>query len=986
MLLGLLVLVPMASRTHAQGYPPDVAASKMTVPEGLQVKLYASEPMIRQPSAIEFDDKGRLWVVQYLQYPNPEGLKRVSVDRFSRTIYDSVPKPPPHGPKGSDRVTILEDTDRDGVADKSKDFLSDLNLTSGLAFGHGGVFVLQVPYLLFYADRNRDDVPDGDPEVLLTGFGMEDAHSVANSLTWGPDGWLYGLQGSTVTAKIRGIEFQQGVWRYHPLTKKFELFSEGGGNMWGMDFDPHGNLITCTNFGGFLGLHMVQGGYYWKQFGKHGPLHNPFTFGYFDHMKHQGHGEGHVAVGGLFYRAPEFPKQFQGKFIAGDLLGHAVHWNRLEPKGSTFESFYEGDLLKGNDTWFAPTDLTQGPDGAIYVTDWHDKRTAHPDPDADWDKSNGRIYRISAIGSKPAVEVKLVEKSSMDLLGELSNPNVWYVRKARRLLADRRDPSVYPALRKMIETGPTDIDRLEAFWALVVSGGFDDAAAQTSLAHRDEHIRAWAVRLVGDDPAKLLNVNNGGKLQEMALQDMSLRVRSQLASTAKRLPVALMLRVVDLVLGRAEYRLDPQLPLLLWWAVEAHAIESRDLISTNFTGLSAWDSLFTREAILPHLMKLYAAEGTAEGSGVCTKLFQHAPTKPATRWLLTALDEGLKMRPSSGSTDPKGSRSDDRALAEVVDRYWEEQRDDPTLIRLAAKLGNKKAIAYASAKALDPKQPEKPRLSLLQLAADEIGESPKVESLLKLAEDDPSANIQNAAIDGLRRATDPSVAVKLIALYPSKPEGWRSHARSLLLGRKAWAAEFLKAVGGGKIAAKEIPVDELRAVALHKDKELDALVRKDFGGVSAGTPEEKLAEVRRLSNDVRAFPGDAKSGRAVFLKNCSACHKFQGEGMSIGPDLTHANRADTQFLLVSLVDPSAVVRKEFQSSIVSTTDGRVLSGLLADQNPQSVTVIGAKNERTVVPRNLIDEIQDSPVSLMPENLYKELTPDDLRDLFAYLRK
>ena len=206
-----------------------------------------------------------------MQYPNPAGLKRAKVDRWSRTVYDRVPKPPPHGPHGADRITILEDTNGDGQADQFKDFVSGLNIATGLAFGHGGVYVLQLPYLLFYPDRNRDDVPDSDPEVLLKGFGMQDTQSVANHLTWGPDGWLYGLNGSTSTCNIRGIKFQQGVWRYHPLTKEFELFAEGGGNIYGLTFDRKGNLFYSSN-GGALFWHAVQGGYYRKSFGKHGPL------------------------------------------------------------------------------------------------------------------------------------------------------------------------------------------------------------------------------------------------------------------------------------------------------------------------------------------------------------------------------------------------------------------------------------------------------------------------------------------------------------------------------------------------------------------------------------------------------------------------------------------------------------------------------------------------------------------------------------------
>src|SRR5580700_8615228 len=255
--------------------------------------------MVRQPVSACFDERGRLWVVEYLQYPNPAGLKPLTVDQYLRTEYDRAPEPPPRGPRGADRIKILEDTDGDGRADKETVFVEGLNLASGLAVGHGGVFVGQAPYLLFYPDKDRDDRPDGDPEVLLTGFGLQDAHATVNSMTWGPDGWLYGVQGSTVTAKIRGIEFQQGVWRYHPRTRQFELFAEGGGNSWGLDFDRHGNLFYSTNVGGFTMLHGVQGGYYWKSFGKHGALHNPFTFGYFDHVPHANFKGGHVTVGGI---------------------------------------------------------------------------------------------------------------------------------------------------------------------------------------------------------------------------------------------------------------------------------------------------------------------------------------------------------------------------------------------------------------------------------------------------------------------------------------------------------------------------------------------------------------------------------------------------------------------------------------------------------------------------------------------------------------
>ncbi len=295
------------------GFTPDEAVRRMVVPEGFHVEVFAAEPMVRQPLSASFDERGRLWVIEYLQYPNPAGLKPVNVDQYLRTEYDRVPEPPPRGPRGADRIKILEDTDGDGRADKATIFVEGLNLASGMALGYGGVFVGQAPYLLFYPDRDRDDRPDGDPEVLLTGFGLQDAHATVNSLTWGPDGWLYGAQGSTVTARIRGHEFQQGIWRYHPLSRRFEVFAEGGGNTWGLDFDATGNAFGSSN-GAYITFHMVQGGYYVKGFAKHGPLHNPHAYGYFGPVAYHGTKKGgHVTPGGIIYQGDLLPARFRAR-------------------------------------------------------------------------------------------------------------------------------------------------------------------------------------------------------------------------------------------------------------------------------------------------------------------------------------------------------------------------------------------------------------------------------------------------------------------------------------------------------------------------------------------------------------------------------------------------------------------------------------------------------------------------------------------------
>ena len=567
--------------SFAAGLGPQDSLKLMEVADGFEVSLVASEPEIRQPISITFDERGRMWVIQYLQYPTPAGLKPISVDNYLRTKYDRVPEPPPRGPKGADRITICE-LDRDGKrAVKFKDFVNGLNLCSGLALGYGGAFVLQPPYLLFYPDKDRNDVPDGDPEVLLTGFGMEDAHAVANSLTWGPDGWLYGAQGSTVTAHIRGLEFQQGIWRYHPLIKEFELFAEGGGNTWGLDFDERGEILAGTNFDDKM-LHQVQGAYYVKNFGKHGALHNPYTYGYFGHVPYTGYRGRHISCGGIVYQGGSFPAAFHGVYVFANVLDQAVYWANLRPDGSSFTAVFGGPLLKTEDELFRPVDCETGPDGAVYIADWCDKRASHVDPLDTWDRSNGRVYRVQSRGhvfSEPKLPNRhapgfdLHKLSSDQLIDLLSASNAWFARQAQRLLAERRDSHVLPRLRKKVFDKSDPRLALQSLWALYVSGGFDEKLARELLRHPNENVRAWTVRFLGD--SRKVSEATEQRLVAAARSDASPIVRAQLACSVKRLRGEDGLPIIDALLGHDQDSKDQHIPLLIWWAIEDKAIAYR---------------------------------------------------------------------------------------------------------------------------------------------------------------------------------------------------------------------------------------------------------------------------------------------------------------------------------------------------------------------------------------------------------------------------
>ncbi len=972
----LLCLLLCAATALAEGLSPHEALKQFKVADGFELQLFASEPEIRQPVAMQFDRRGRLWVIQYLQYPNPAGLKAVSVDNFMRTVWDRVPEPPPKGPRGVDRITILEDADGDGRADSAKDFLQGLNLTTGFALGHGGAFVLQSPYLLFYADRDEDDVPDGDPEVLLSGFGMEDSHAMANSLQWGPDGWLYGAQGSTVTAQIRGLTFQQGIWRYHPLTKKFELFAEGGGNTWGVDFDRHGNLMAGTNFGGSAMLHQVQGGYYIKNFGKHGALQNPYAFGFFGHLPYPGFKGGHVTCGGIVYRGGSFPQQFNDQYIAANLLSNAIYWHYLEPAGSSFANRFGGELLTTGDQRFRPVDCAVGPDGSLFVADWYDQRANHVDPKDDWDKTTGRIYKLKAAGTPPVAGLDLRRSTTAELIALLDHKNDWFSHAARLMLAERRDPQAVAPLLAHVRDASQPQRSLEAFWALYVSGGFNDELALEFLSHRLADVRAWTVRLLGDERCatdRLLSA-----MIELAKSDESPAVRNQLACTAKRLPARQSLPLVSKLLKRTEDRSDPQIPLLLWWAIEDKAASDHDAVLNLFASSDFWQLPLVKEQLVERLARRYAAVGGEDDFSACARLLALAPAAGDALLVVRGMEKGL-----AGRKLDKFPESLERPLADLQRQRAASGAIDRDLLLLTMRLGGGEAFRRAGELISNTGASAADRMAVLAVLG-EIGPPELAAKIVAVLDEPRQPALHKAAMAALARSSDPTVADAILARYPQMTAELRTAAEGLLCSRKPWAAALLAEVDQGRIPPAELSPDQLRQIALHNDRELNALIEKHWGKVEQSTPGEKLARIHGIKVSLKLASGDPRSGHELFKKHCATCHSMFGEGNKVGPDLTGAERKNLDFLLSNIVDPSAVIRKEYVSFTVSLADGRILTGLIAESTPQTVTLLDAKNQRLVIPQSDIDEMVRSPLSLMPEKILDQLDAQQVRDLFSYL--
>lgn len=1020
--IGLVGFVS-AQVALAQGFSPEDAVRRMKVPPGFQVQLVASEPQVRQPIFVKFDDRGRLWTIQYLQYPNPAGLKRVKVDRWSRTVYDRVPEPPPKGPRGADKISVLIDKNHDGRADEVKDVITGLNLCTGLEFGHGGLFVLQVPYLLFYPDKDGDDVIDGDPEVLLTGFGMEDAQSFANHLTWGPDGWLYGVNGSTTTCQIRGLEFQQGVWRYHPITKEFELFCEGGGNLFGMSFDAEGNLIYTGN-GGYLAFHALQGAYYLKTFGKHGPLHNQYAYGFFSDIKKDGAVPGAPSTGGTIYFPPpakagtgekdlkdgkdqkdlngdgrdaiakSFPTDFQGALISGNFLGHSISWWKLSPLGATFSAKHQGLLVDSQDTWCCPTDLCLGPDGAIYWCDFYDQRTAHPDPDAHWDLTNGRIYRIVANGMGPLASVSLRDMASVDLLGQLNQAG-WHANRARVILAERRDSALYPKLNQRIREQQDPLPTLQYLWALHVSGGLTDSELLLLLDHPAASVRRWAVRLLGDP--KKISPTAGEQLVKLASREIDITVRCQLAATAKRLP-DFCVPILTALIARTPEQVDPYLSMMIWWGFESQAIVQRRVIFKELARPEKYRQPAAQFQV-EKLMRRYASEGRREAYDACATLLD-VKDCPATldQRLIAALRQGLSERSqqmldigqgdflgqfaeskvSTPSALPKAAEPVSGPLLDLIKQRFHQPTHSADVDYLAVLSGD--AVLkqeFLTGLQSDDQSVLKSRLPVLEA----YGDDDCVPLVLPLLD----SSLRLNALRILARFDKPEIVARVIGMYRTLNEDEKRAARDLCLRRVSGTLALLQMVDDKKIPPDAIPLDQLRLVALHGNEQLNTLVRKHWGNLQPGTSEEKLATVRRYKNDLRAASGNPTQGKLLFTKHCATCHKLFNEGGNVGPDLNPANRGDRDFLLVSTVDPNSVIRSQYLNYVVTTQSGAVLQGVLAEQDAASITLVDAKAQRHKVARSEIDEFKESTASLMPERLLEPLTPQELRDLFAYLQ-
>jgi putative membrane-bound dehydrogenase-like protein len=977
--LLLAAIAPAADQKPAdRPVPTAEAAAKMTVPDGFRVTLFAGEPDVVQPIAMTFDDRGRLWVVECLSYPKwrDDG-------------------------KGNDRVVIFEDTDCDGKFDKRTVFLDNGSNLSGIELGFGGVWLCSLPNLIFIPMKPGEEKPAGPPEILLDGWNLKDTkHNVFNSLGWGPDGWLYGCNGIQARSKVGKpgtpdkdrVYLDCGVWRYHPTRKLFEAVAHGTTNPFGLDWDEYGEMFITNCVIDHL-WHVAPGGHYKRMYGQDA---NPYVFDLMgpasDH-KHwtSGHwtdaradlktgavskdndaaGGGHAHVGCCVYLGDNFPPEYRNSVFMCNLHGHRLNRDTLHRTEAGYIGKHAPDFLFANDPWFRGICVKQGPEGALYVSDWTDTGECH-----NYDKvdaTNGRIYRV-AYGTPKPFRGDVSKMTDEELVKLQASKNEWLVRKARRVLQERKAAGAEPGLRKLLD-GSDPYVQLRAVWALHAIGRWtpaDTASALNSTLNRD--IVSWAVWLTADDTGAgdLFAEGELGRFTDERM-DPSDRVRVALRvppQDARRHLIRIMERMSDPRGTGWPERLPESFKLRYWYAAARAAEGDPDWvfdllrvskISRVSEYAARWYIATAKpDELSPRLEKLFRRAADAHCWGLGGTLLRGV-------WDAVADRKSLPMPPSWPAVlKVAGGGGPDAARA--VDSLGMLFNDTATLARLRSAARDTTARPDDRARAI----------GLLAGRRDaDFG------AVLRFLLADPA--VRGAAVRGLAAYPDADTPAAILEHYPQFTAAEKADAVQTLASRPAFALALLDAVEKGTVPKADVTAFTARQLQALNNKEVAARLAKVWGTVRPAsiTRAAQAEKYKKLLTPDALKAADLSKGRAVFAKHCATCHKLFGEGGDVGPELTGSQRANLDYVLENVLDPSAVVPGEYRMTAFTLADGRTVTGIVRKETPQAVT-IRTVNDEVTVPVADIDGRKQTALSIMPDGLFDVLKEDEVRDLVSYL--
>ncbi|MEM7599919.1 MAG: dehydrogenase, partial [Verrucomicrobiota bacterium] len=719
---------------------------------------------------------------------------------------------------------------------------------------------------------------------------------------------------STTTGKVTDpstgnlVQWQgQMVWRYHPISKAFEIYAEGGGNTFSLEIDSYGRVFSGTNNGKTRGMYYPQGSYGKKNWGKHGPLTNPYAFGYFQHMAHEGD-QRRFTQTFCIYENNRFPPEWQGKIIAGNSLHNQILVSQLHRDGSTFRTVDEEPLITTNDRWFRPVFTDVGPDGYVYIADWYDTRLSHVRPVDDWHKSSGRIYRV------------------------VPDP-------------DERAPAPQPIL--------------------------NSSAAAEGLESESPHVRRLTVRTIGDE--KQVSETVGSKLIALAEKEPNVDVRSQLAATAKRLPPDTAIPLLRQLLGHDSDLSDPHLPLMIWWAFEAHA-DAPQVAALSIDPLM-WERPMFAQFVAERLARRWAMAGELRHWGNLEHFLSATPPhhhQTIIKGIQLAFQGGLpdELPPSFRSIlDQSLTKTGNDALVDAVRL----QVNDPSIIERA-----RNALA-------NREEDEVTRIQLAQ-AFGRHQDTFLIPILLRILAEDQRNALKRVALQELARFPDPNIADGILRRYGSTlpaEHDVRSTAHRVLASRPSWAQQLLSKLESATVKARDLEPDVVEVLRQYRDPRIQAAVRSHWPATVDPDHDTLRTRIRTVFAKTDE-QGDLAKGRTTYRSLCGTCHRLFEEGGTIGPDLTGYERSNLNFWLDGTLTPSAELREGYVNYLATMHDGQFRMGFLEDSDPKTVTLRDLAGQRVVLARDQIQSLEAQATSIMPRGLLDSLSDGELRDLFAWL--
>ena len=726
--------------------------------------------------------------------------------------------------------------------------------------------------------------------------------------------------------------------------------------------------------------HIVQGGRYERQAGQH---FNLYTYDdiktiadhrhYLGVNPHGGNGRsdaaggGHAHSGAMIYLGDSWPPEYRGSLFMNNIHGARINRDVLKPNGSGFVGSHAPDFLLANDSWSQIVHLEYGPDGSVFMIDWYDKNQCHHNEVNLHDRTNGRIFKVSYGQPKPFVQ-DLRKQSNRELVSMQASPNEWYARHARRILQERGpNAEVEDLLRALGRTTLKQPEvQLRILWTLHAVGGLVDIeTVARKLEDPDPMIRSWTIQLATEEGPPSHSVLS--KFAALAKSDPSPVVRLYLASALQRLPMDQRWEIVAGLVSHSEDAADPNLPLMDWYAAEPLAA-----VDARRAARLAASSRIPR--IQEFMARRIGSLGTPESLAILVEELGRAPSSANRESLLIGIEEGLRGR-RQVAMPAEWPRVFTRLATDASSRVRSRA------VALALTFGDLSARATLRGVLSDSKAGLELRREAM--AALLKVKDPSLPATLRGLVSDPA--LGGPAVRGLSAYDDPSTPGALLAAYSTLGQSERRDVLNTLAARKEWARALLAAIGAGTLPRADLTADLVRQVRNFKDSDIDSRIGRLWGTVRETTADRArlIARYKGVLTSKPARSPDPSLGRSVFARTCQQCHTLFGVGGQVGPDLTGSNRRDLDYVLSNVLDPGALIGKDYMAHVIATTDGRILTGIIRAEDKDTITLVTA-NETITLPKSDIEQRRQSDQSMMPEDLWTPLSEHEVRSLVAYL--